>query len=502
MSTETAPRAGPPPAEAAPARRAALIRNHGWSLGALALALAALGVVRWANTRPGFDPYGWLVWGHQTLAGALDTNAAPSWKPLPYLFTLPYALAGHFQLWLWMVTSVGVSLSGMVFAARIAYRLVDAPPGRRWAGVAAAIFAAFAVNLITQYWHYILSDQSDPMIVSLCLGAIDCGLSGRPRWAFALGVLGGLGRPEVWAFMGLYTLWAWRAIPSMRGFLIGGWVVTAALWFGIPAITSRSPFVSADNAFYSGRRLHHNLVFGTIGRLLDLLPRGLEVGALVSVGLALWRRDRVVLGFAGAVVIWTVVEIAFVIHGWPGVPRYMFEVAGLIAVIAAIGVGRLLVLMPRGPGALRAGGALRASGAVRADGAQRAGGAVGIGGMIAAVAIVASVIPPAVSDARIEHHDIRHQRLRTRTLNLLTSEIDALGGPGRFRRCGEPLTRLQYQSAVAWSLRRNVSAIGFKYGPAIASRRPIVLFTPYPQSGSGWHIQALHQRLACRSLPG
>ena len=40
--------------------------------------LVALGVVRWANTRPGFDPYGWLVWGHQALAGALDTNAAPA----------------------------------------------------------------------------------------------------------------------------------------------------------------------------------------------------------------------------------------------------------------------------------------------------------------------------------------------------------------------------------------------------------------------------------------
>ncbi len=98
----------------------------------------SIALVLWARTRPGFDPYGWLVWGHQTITGSLDTNAAPSWKPLPYLFTVPFALAGHYQVWLWMFTSVAVSLSGVVFAARIAYRLTAAPraaalrrPGRR-----------------------------------------------------------------------------------------------------------------------------------------------------------------------------------------------------------------------------------------------------------------------------------------------------------------------------------------------------------------------------------
>jgi hypothetical protein len=55
---------------------------------------------------------------------------------------------------------------------------------------------------------------------------------------------------------------------------------------------------------------------------------------------------------------------------------------------------------------------------------------------------------------------------------------------------------------VAWELHRNVANVGFKYGAALASTRPIVLFTPYPQSGSGWQIQALHQRVgSCGSLP-
>ena len=44
--------------------------------------------------------------GPPDAAGALDTNAAPSWKPLPYLFTVPYALFGHYEMWLWMITAV------------------------------------------------------------------------------------------------------------------------------------------------------------------------------------------------------------------------------------------------------------------------------------------------------------------------------------------------------------------------------------------------------------
>jgi hypothetical protein len=459
----------------APARLSAPIA---WLIGGAGIALLGLIVARAANTRPGFDPYGWLVWGHQTLIGNLNTNAAPSWKPLPFLFTVPYAFAGHYQLWLWMITSVAVSLSASLFAARIAYRLTDPPADRRWAAVFAAAFAAVTVLIIDRYWHFILSDQSDPMIAALVLGAIDCHLSERPRWAFALGILACLGRPEIWPLTAVYAIWAWRARPSIRVFLIAGFAVLLVMWFGIPWISSRSPFVAADNALHSGRRLHSNLVFGTIGRFVHLQPVGLLVAAVLSVGLAIWRRDRATLLLAGVVGLWVAVEIAMVLHGWPGVPRYMFGAAGVLAVIAAIGLGRVLAQ----PASLSS--------------------PVGLAGIAAVAALVLSVIPWTITQARLEHRDLTEQRLRTDTINKLTAQIAALGGPARFLRCGEPLTRLQYQSVVAWGLRRNVAAVGFKYGPAIASTRPIVLFTPYPQPGGGWQIQALHQRLpACRLLP-
>ncbi|HET6867966.1 MAG TPA: hypothetical protein VFH80_18780, partial [Solirubrobacteraceae bacterium] len=276
--TTTEQKPGPAGAAATgSAGRGSVLRGHAsgvvvWVASAVALLVVSLLILLWARTRPGFDPYGWLVWGHQTVAGNLDTNAAPSWKPLPYLFTAPFGLFGHYQLWLWMVTSLAVSLAGAVFAGRIAYRLTVGGGGseERWAGWVAAAFAAAAYFGISSYWHYMLSAQSDPMIVTLCLAAIDCHLCGRYRWAFVLAALAALGRPEVWLFLGLYSIWAWLRVPSMRWLIVGGLVLVVLLWFGIPALTSRSPFVAGSNALGSGRRLRSDRVFGTIGRFLDL----------------------------------------------------------------------------------------------------------------------------------------------------------------------------------------------------------------------------------------
>jgi hypothetical protein len=464
------------PARSEPSPSAPASARPAWVLPLIAagvLAGVSLGLLLWARTRPGFDPYGWLTWGHQTLHWSLNTNAAPSWKPLPYVFVVPFALFGHYELWLWMVTCVAISLAGSVFAGRIVYRLTGGPG---YAGWIAGVFTALALFGIQNWWHYMLSAQSDTMIAALCLGAIDMHLSGRPRLAFGLGCLAALGRPEVWPFLGLYAIWCWRARPSMRWVLAAGVVAIALLWFGIPAITSRSPFVAASNAFGSGRRLRSNQVFGTIGRFLHLYSTPLEVAALMTAGLAVWRRDRVVLALAGGTAAWVVIEIAFSLHGWPGLGRYMFGAGAVMVVLGGLLVGRLLV-----------------------DGRGLSSLAAWAGPALAAV-LVASLIPAAVSDARGERHDIHVQRIRTKEINRLAAIVSSLGGPGRLRACGEPLTHLEYQTILAWTLDRNVSAIGFKYGEAIRHGNPLVLFTPLPQGG--WRVQAVHQRArGCLSLP-
>lgn len=466
------------------------LRRHPWWLVGVGVVVLSAVLTAWAGTRPGFDPYGWLVWGHQTTTLTLDTNAAPSWKPLPYLFTVLYALAGHYELGLWMVTATAVSLSGVVFAGRIVHRLTDAPAERRWAGVVAGALAGAMLLGFSNYFHYVFSSQSDPMIVALCLAAIDAHVHGRPRAAFVLGGLAALGRPEVWPFLGLYTLWQWRRRPEHRTLLIGGWVVIALLWFGIPAITSRSPFVSASNAMGSGRRLTSNKVFGTVGRFLSINQLPVQLAALLAVVMAalglrrrelgprlreLPARDATTLVLAAAVVLWVIIEIAFALHGWPGLARYMWEAAGVLVVLAGLGVGRLLADRPAVP---------------------RLPGWAGIG---LAVVIVAGLVPTAISHARAEHRDLKEQRLRTAEIRRLTPAIDRLGGRARLNTCGEPLTRLEYQTMLAYTLDRNVSRVGFKYGAAIAHGNPIVLFTP---ASHGWLIQAMHQTAPqCRSLP-
>ena len=56
---------------------------------------------------------------------------------------------------------------------------------------------------------------------------------------------------------------------------------------------------------------------------------------------------------------WVVVEIAFALHGWPGLPRYMFEAAGVMVVLAGVCVGRLLADPPRRLGVGRIAGPAR-----------------------------------------------------------------------------------------------------------------------------------------------
>ena len=459
--------------------RAGFARRHaGWLTAGVLLVVAVI-VVQWANTRPGFDPYGWLVWGHQTIHGSLDTNAAPSWKPLPWLFTTPFALLGRYELKAWMFLSVFVSLSGIVFAARIAYRLTDAPPERRWAGWVAAVFAGVCVLGIQDAAHYILSAQSDPMIVSLCLGAIDAHLSGRLRATIVLAVLASLGRPEVWAFLGLYTLWAWRRRPESRAWLIGGWTVIVALWFGIPAITSRSPFVAANNAMGSGRRLTNDQIFGTIKRFLAINELPVELAALIAVALAIWRRHRTVLALTAATLLWVVIEIAFALHGWPGLVRYMFEAGGVVIVLAGVAVGWLLAGTPgpsRWPAPLWAGAAV-----------------------VAVLAI--SVAAEGIGHARDEQLDLRQQRARTAEIAALTPALARYGGAAQINRCGVPVVRLSFQTVVAYALGVNVSKVGFKLTKALSHHVPVVQIVP-AASGTGWTIRGFHQTAAgCRTLP-
>jgi len=444
------------------------VREHPWWTTAVVLVLISTALVLWAGTRPSYDAYGWLVWGYQTLHLTLDLGGAPSWKPLPYLFTVPFALAGHYELRLWMIAVVAVSLAGCVFAGRIAYRLIGRGTERRYPAIVGAVFAGAAVLGLEDYMHYILSAQTDPMIVTFCLAALDCYLGGRRRWAFWLLALASLGRPEVWLFFGAYSVWLWWRFPSMRTMVAAGLVFVPFMWFGIPWITNHRPLVSAQLALGSPRELRQNRVTGTIGRFTELEYLPVWLAALVGCALALVRRDRVVLWLAGACVAWVIIEIAFALHGWPALPRYMFEAAAVAAVIGGVAVGWVLT----DPGAL-----------------WRA--VPRWAGVPVVVVLMASLVPAAFARVRSEHTDLRHERARTHEIALLQTTLGVLGGYQHIRNCGEPVTNVEYVSTLAWFEHLDVGFVGHRPEFELHQTYPIVLFTPV---NKGWLVLPWHTR--------
>jgi hypothetical protein len=102
-----------------------------------------------------------------------------------------------------------------------------------------------------------------------------------------------------------------------------------------------------------------------------------------------------------------VVEVGFALHGWSAVPRYLFEPAALLIVIAATGVGRLLAA------------GVHSSGFVRWAGPA-----------LAAMLLVA-LVPAARSRARFVHGEVSYSRDFARQVDRLQDVIAGHGGGTR-----------------------------------------------------------------------
>jgi hypothetical protein len=468
------------PLRAGPARSGSLrlVVSYPWLFVCAGVLVVGTAAVFWARTSPGYDPYGWLVWGYQTVRLHLDVGGAPSWKPMTWLFTVPYALFGQLAYRLWMITAVTFALGAPIVAGRIVYRLSREGSELRWPAIVGALFAGAALLGIVQYLHYVLSVQSDPMLVTLVLLAIDLHLSGRHRWAFAALWLASLGRPEAWPFVGLYAVWAWRERPQMRKLLVAGLLLIPALWFGIPYLSGNSPFTSANLAQHSPRALHGNKITGTITRFRQLTYWPVFAAAAAGVVLAGLRRNWTVLMIAGAAALWMLVEIAFALHGFPAVPRYMFEAAAATIVLAGVGVGWLLQGFTASTRRAQAAGAL-----------------------VVAV-LIGFLVPDAVASFHWEHKDLLHERARTTEIERLGAAITAYGGASRIRYCGQPAVTTRYASVLAWDTKLNVGYVGYdEHHMTVVDQYPAVWFTAVY---NGWFMNVYHElssrQAACASL--
>jgi hypothetical protein len=271
----------------------------------------------------------------------------------------------------------------------------------------------------------------------------------------------------VWPFLAVYGIFLIRKHPNMRKDVVGGAVLTLFLWFGVPTITNGRPNIAGQLALRSPRECTTGKITCTISRFAALDYVALELAALLVLGLALLRRNWAVVTLAGMAAGWVVVEIAFVLHGFPGVPRYLFEPAGLTAVLAGICFGWLLLDAKRYWRALPS-----------------------WAGIPVAAVLLIVMIPKGLDNARAEHKDIYHERGRTAEINKLGAFINALGGPAKVQACGWPVLNVEYVSIMGWYLHRNTGVIGYRPKIELAKKRPDVYFLSLP---NGWKVTGNHQ---------
>ncbi|MGC9220957.1 MAG: hypothetical protein ACP5H2_06335 [Solirubrobacteraceae bacterium] len=454
-----------------------MLRRHWrWLVAAIATVIVADVWVKATATTPTYDAFGWLVWGRQALNWNLNTNGAPSWKPLTFLFTLPYALAGaSTQLRLWSLTAAASALGAALLAGRLAYRITgdQAPSWARWLSAA---FGTVGILLIAGYSELVLIANSDPLVAMLCLAAIELHLSGRRGWAFAMLAGAGLGRPEGWAFIALYAGWLWLVEPRWRLTAVAVTVLVPFTWFVVPGLTSHSWLTAGDLALGSPNVIHGNKLIGVLQRTREQLPVPYQLAAAGALLYAAAKRQRSWLTLFGAAAMWVAVEVVFAYHGWSAVPRYLLEPATLLVVIGSAGIGRLAAF------------------------ARSSAGLSRWGAVAVVIALAGGLAPTLHNRPRVAHGEIDDARRAAATLTNLRS-IVSRHGAARIRSCGVPVVKLQYQSELAWVLHVNVGTVAWPPKKMVHSKLPIVLFQPH---GEHWSIRAEHIRAntihACGSL--
>jgi len=208
-------------------------------------------------------------------------------------------------------------------------------------------------------------------------------------------------------------------------------------------------------------------------RFHELLPNTIWVLAVLTVAWAAWRRRWAILVLTGGALLWVLAEIAFALHGFPAVPRYMFEAGAVVGILAAIFIGRVVHELP----------ALLAQLVRRVNDAPRLASLVGTWGTVLAVLVISgSMLPAAHRQERLERVDLRHERARTVLIGRLSGVVNRLGASNMFA-CGQPNIPIEYQSIFAWYA-------GVKTGVLYVSRPYLAAPTP-----AGQHLPDRRQRL-------
>jgi hypothetical protein len=218
------------------------------TLATMAVTVAALSLL--IPSTPSYDPWSWLMWGREIVHLDLQTTGGPSWKPLPVIFTTIFAPLGHAAPDLWLVVARAGAVMAVAMVFRLAYRLTrelggliaaresspdaTARPARLASALPSLLAGVIAAGSLVNSRDFITNNAlgySEGLAVALVLIAIDRGLDGARRQAFAIGFLAALDRPELWFFWGAYGLYLWWREPGSRRLVIGLFLLIPVLWF-------------------------------------------------------------------------------------------------------------------------------------------------------------------------------------------------------------------------------------------------------------------------------
>jgi hypothetical protein len=453
------------------ARRSLLSSMAFW--WAVSLALAAASAAVWP-TIPSYDPFSWVVWGREVSDPHISfyVGGGPSWKPLPFFFTTIYGLFGGAAPTLWVITARTGGIAGLIGAWRLAAMLCRRgrlPAWSRWVAGAAAAAGIILTATSSPFAYYFFRGTSEPFLIGVWLWAIERLIARRHWQAYMLVAAEGLMRPEAWPFLLLYGAWLFWKVPSMRAWVLLGWLAQPVGWFVPPWISTGQPLLAATHASDYNGHLGPDRLRAVLSRGAGLQPLPSLVLGIFAALLGCWQARRwprtprallarvagdraetgLLVGLGAATVLWWAIVVAMTLDGYPGLERFYLPAAAMTCVLSGYGLVRAAMLVGDGVAwswrALRggAGGGAPALAPVR---------------MALALVVIAGILAGSAHFVSARWDYVRAQEplaaTAVRRIDALGRAVSLLGGKRAILPCNASEVTINHslQTALAWKL--------------------------------------------------
>jgi hypothetical protein len=478
-------------------------------LAGAALVIAALSLL--IPSTPSYDPWAWLVWGHEIIHLDLHTTGGPSWKPLPMLFTTVFAIFGKAQPDLWLVVARAGALMAVGMVFKVAWRLTrdlaadfasESGAARRVLLIPPLMAGLIAAGSLVNSGGFVSDNAlgySEGLATALGLIAVDRFLDGAPRQAFVVGFFAALDRPELWFFWGPYGLYLFWKDPGARKLVVAMFALIPVLWF-LPELwgsghlfrgVTRAEHPRANSAAFTKCpvcTVFRKEAWPTVQDRVKVPA----IAALIVAAVGLlrtratwWRQGPLGGGTRGR--LWFLALGVFGFVWWVGISletqagfsgndRYLVLGTAPVAIAGGIAWGWIVL----GLGALVRWLAGRWAALRRFASAVFAIPAAAVVSVLV-ILTVPSPIGKAIISLPRTHHALAYQaRLRTD----LTAAVAKAGGADALLRCGPVMTEGFQVPMVAWTLGVRTLAIEAEPTNVVGPPWPAVILQTRAQSNS------------------